>query len=256
MKGPVRAKKHLGQHFLRNENVAKAIVEGLPASVDDAVVIEVGPGDGVLSKYLLVRYSNVRLFDVDEESIQYLKRQFPMHVDQIYLQDFLSYDLSGPHWIIGNFPYNISSQIVFKILDHRDDVSGMVGMFQKEVAQRIASKEGSKVYGILSVLTQLYFEVEYLFDVEALNFDPPPKVVSGVIRMTKKKDVTIECDEKQLFSLVKRSFNQRRKMLRKSLKDLIPEQVPEYLVPFLTLRPEQLSPNDFITLTRALAPSK
>ncbi|NQV53326.1 MAG: 16S rRNA (adenine(1518)-N(6)/adenine(1519)-N(6))-dimethyltransferase RsmA [Flavobacteriales bacterium] len=255
MAGPVRAKKHLGQHFLRDEEVAKAIVDALPPLKEEQL-IEIGPGDGVLSKYLLERYPKVKLFDVDLESIAHLKEHFPMHRDQVIAQDFLQYDIEGPHAIIGNFPYNISSQIVFKMLERRTEVTCLVGMFQKEVAQRIASKEGSRVYGILSVLTQAFYDVEYLFTVDARSFEPAPKVESGVLRMIRKDQIDLACDEKQFFSIVKRGFNQRRKMIRKSLKDLIPDPVPPSIEKYLTMRPEQLHYSDFVTLTLALAPSK
>lgn len=255
MRGPVRAKKHLGQHFLRNEEVAIAIVDALPKLTDEQL-IEIGPGDGVLSKYLLERYPSVKLFDVDLESIAHLKQQYPMHRDQVIAQDFLHYKIEGLHAIIGNFPYNISSQIVFRILENRTDVTAMVGMFQKEVAERIASDKGSRVYGILSVLTQAFYDVEYLFTVDERSFEPPPKVKSGVLRMTRKENISLDCDERQFFSIVKRAFNQRRKMIRKSLRDIIPDPVPNSIEQYLTLRPEQLHFSDFVTLTRALTPSK
>lgn len=255
MAGPVRAKKHLGQHFLRDEGVAKRIVDALEAA-PFSTLVEVGPGDGVLSKYLFDRYDQVELYDVDLESIAHLKQHFPLRADQIKEQDFLKAKLQSDQAVIGNFPYNISSQIVFKILENRSDVPIMVGMFQKEVAERIAADPGSKTYGILSVLTQAYYHVEYLFTVPPQAFEPPPKVDSGVLRMVRKDQIELDCDEERLFNLVKRSFNQRRKMIRKSLRDLIPEEPTEALKPFLTMRPEQLSFNDFILLTRLLAEVK
>jgi 16S rRNA (adenine1518-N6/adenine1519-N6)-dimethyltransferase len=255
MAGPVKAKKHLGQHFLRNEEVALNIVEAMPQTGQEQV-IEIGPGDGVLSKYLFDRHANVKLFDIDMESIQYLKKRFPMQMDQVHAQDFLSYSIIEPTHVIGNFPYNISSQIVFKLLEQRDQVLSMVGMFQKEVAERIASKEGNKVYGILSVLTQAFFDVEYLFTVEEGDFDPPPKVKSGVIRMTRKENQQLDCDEAFFFQVVKRSFNQRRKMIRKSLRDLIGNEPSSELEPFLTRRPEELHFTEFVALTKALSARK
>lgn len=255
MANPVKAKKALGQHFLRDEVVAKKIVDALP-DAGESLVIEIGPGDGVLSKYLFERHKKLLLFDVDHESISYLKQRYPMHTDQIKLQDFLKWTFDRESLIIGNFPYNISSQIVFKVIEHRAFVPFLVGMFQKEVAERIASPSGSKVYGILSVLTQLFYDVEYLFTVDELCFDPPPKVKSGVISLRRKPNLELDCDYKMFVSIVKRSFNQRRKMLRKSLKDLINEDNIGLIELYLTLRPEQLDYTDFIELTKALSPSK
>ena len=250
----VKPKKHLGQHFLRNEDVALRIVDALKTEPDE-LIIEVGPGDGVLSKHLLERHKNIILLDVDLESIDHLKDEFPFHRDKIIFQDFLAFPVEKPSVVIGNFPYNISSQIVFKIIDDRQRVRSMVGMFQKEVAERIASGPGSKVYGISRVLTQAYYDVDYLFTVEAREFDPPPKVQSGVIRLT-RKGVDLDCDEKAFKSIVKRSFNQRRKMLRKSLKDLITEEIASKIEEYLTQRPEQLSVADFVRLVNVLTPPK
>lgn len=255
MAGPVRAKKHLGQHFLRHDPTAQRIVDGL-ASLNFNALVEVGPGDGVLSDKLFGKYSNLSLYDVDSESVAYLKSKYPEKEAYILELDFLGAPLPNEVAIIGNFPYNISSQIVFKILADREKVTGMVGMFQKEVAERIASPPGSKVYGILSVLTQAFYEVEYLFTVAATCFEPPPKVESGVIRMKRKEHINLACDERFFFQIVKRAFNQRRKMLRKSLKELIPENAPVEVIPYLTERPEQLTFNDFIVLAKALGPPK
>jgi 16S rRNA (adenine1518-N6/adenine1519-N6)-dimethyltransferase len=255
MAGPVRAKKHLGQHFLRDENVALRIVDALQDTEFEHLV-EVGPGDGVLSKYLFERYPDVVLFDVDQESIVHLKQTYPLKADQIMEQDFLRAELQDGQAVIGNFPYNISSQIVFKILEDRAKVAVMVGMFQKEVAERIAAPPGSRTYGILSVLTQAYYEVSYLFTVPPQAFEPPPKVDSGVLMMVRKPQIALDCDEGEFFSLVKRAFNQRRKMIRKSLRDLMPDDPSPELEPFLTKRPEQLSFNDFIQLTQLLAEVK
>lgn len=255
MASPVRAKKHLGQHFLRDENIALKIVDSL-LQITAESVIEIGPGDGVLSKHLFERYKDLSLFDIDQESIDYLKRTYPMHVDKIKFQDFLHWQVEGDVAVIGNFPYNISSQIVFKIIENKHNVVGMVGMFQKEVAERIASKKGSRVYGIMSVLTQAYYDVEYLFTVDAQAFEPPPKVQSGVIILKRKEKLKLDCDEKAFKSIVKRAFNQRRKMLRKSLKDLINPENSGLIEPYLTMRPEQLDYTEFVELTNALAPLK
>jgi len=249
----VRAKKHLGQHFLRDEDAALRIVEGID-SLNPEHVIEIGPGDGVLSKYLFERYKNLELFDVDVESIQFLKDKYPIHRDKIKLQDFLQSTIDKDCVIIGNFPYNISSQIVFKILDNKERVEGMVGMFQKEVGERIVSPPGNRDYGILSVFTQAYYDVEYLFTVDENAFDPPPKVKSGVIRLIRKESLELGCDEKKFRSIVKRAFNQRRKMLRKSLRDLINESNEASIEKYLTLRPERLSWEDFVILTNCLMP--
>lgn len=251
MKGPVKAKKHLGQHFLRDENVASKIVESLPKNGFDEVV-EIGPGDGVLSKYLLEQFTEVRFFDVDAESIAHLKTTYPLHRDKFLLQDFIAYTPTKQTAVIGNFPYNISSQIVFKILDHKALFPVMVGMFQKEVAERIASKPGTKDYGILSVLTQAYFDVDYLFTVNEHVFDPPPKVKSGVILMKRKAELNLDCDEKFFKSIVKKAFNQRRKMLRNSIKEFLNEENVKIVSRYLEKRPEQLHFTDFVALTQAL----
>ncbi|MEX2595446.1 MAG: 16S rRNA (adenine(1518)-N(6)/adenine(1519)-N(6))-dimethyltransferase RsmA [Salibacteraceae bacterium] len=252
MAGPVKAKKHLGQHFLRNEQIAIQIVNALDIDLNSKV-LEIGPGDGVLSKHLLERFTDIQLLDIDDESIAYLKAEFPIHRDKVIHQDFLKLNISESVFVIGNFPYNISSQIVFKILENRVCVLGMVGMFQKEVAERIAAPPGSRTYGILSVLTQAFYKVDYLFSVDEHCFEPPPKVKSGVLKMMRKEQIELNCDERMFFSIVKRAFNQRRKMIRKSLKDLIPENGDKSIEDYLTMRPEQLGFEDFIVLTRALS---
>ncbi|NLN32870.1 MAG: 16S rRNA (adenine(1518)-N(6)/adenine(1519)-N(6))-dimethyltransferase RsmA [Flavobacteriaceae bacterium] len=245
----VKAKKHLGQHFLKDENVAKQIVEALSWNGYENV-LEIGPGMGVLTKYLIQEKKNVSVVEIDTESVEYLNKNYPDL--PIFAEDFLKMNLSErfhhqPISILGNFPYNISSQIVFKVIEDRVLVPEMVGMFQKEVAERISAKEGSKVYGILSVLTQAYYKAEYLFTVDENVFNPPPKVKSGVIRLTRFRE-KLEINEKLFFTVVKLAFNQRRKTLRNALKSLnIDEDKIEDNL--LNLRAEQLSVDRFIELT-------
>jgi 16S rRNA (adenine1518-N6/adenine1519-N6)-dimethyltransferase len=261
----VKAKKHLGQHFLTDEGIAKNIADALTENGYDNV-LEIGPGMGVLTKYLLQKKSKVTVIELDRESIAYLRDTFPLeHVKlntskdqfEIIEGDFLKKDLSEIFKkkqvaIIGNFPYNISTQIVFKAIENREFVPEFAGMFQKEVAQRIAEKEGSKVYGILSVLTQAFFDVEYLFTVPPKVFNPPPKVDSGVIRFIRKKDYSLPVDEKLFFRVVKTAFNQRRKMLRSSLKSFnLSDSLKEE--PIFAKRPEQLSVQQFFELTEKIA---
>jgi len=261
----VRAKKHLGQHFLKDENVAKKIADTLMGGAYENV-LEVGPGMGVLTKYLLEKDKKITVFELDSESVSYLQDDFKKeHIKldtseenfRIIEGDFLKQNLetlfnNQPFAIIGNFPYNISTQIVFRAIENRNLVPEFSGMFQKEVAQRIAEKEGSKVYGILSVLTQAFFDVEYLFTVPPEVFNPPPKVDSGVIRLTRKKDFTLPVDEKLFFRVVKTAFNQRRKMLRGSLKSFnLSDTLKEDTI--FAMRPEQLSVNDFVKLTQKIA---
>jgi 16S rRNA (adenine1518-N6/adenine1519-N6)-dimethyltransferase len=261
----VKAKKHLGQHFLTDESIAKDIADALSGiGYDD--VLEIGPGMGVLTKYLLPKKAKVTVMELDRESVAYLNDTFPLEnlkLDtskehfNIIEGDFLKKSIQNIFnkkqvAIIGNFPYNISTQIVFKAIENRKYVTEFAGMFQKEVAKRIAEKEGSKVYGLLSVLTQAFFDVEYLFTVPPSVFNPPPKVDSGVIRLVRKKDFSLPVDEKLFFIVVKAAFNQRRKMLRSSLKSFnLSDALKEE--PFFTKRPEQLSVNEFIELTKKLA---
>lgn len=254
-KHSVRAKKHLGQHFLTDENIAKRIADTLQGE-GYKHVLEIGPGMGVMTKYLLDKDYKLSIIDLDEESIDYLKKHYnELEVNIIY-GDFLKYPLEelfeGKQYaIIGNFPYNISTQIVFKTLEHKHLIQEFSGMFQKEVAQRICSKEGSKVYGILSVLTQVFYEAEYLFTVPPTVFFPPPKVDSGVLRLTRKENLKLSCSEKMLFRVVKLAFQQRRKTLRNSLKPLqLSDGFRED--PIFNQRPEQISPEAFIELTRRI----
>jgi len=261
----VRAKKHLGQHFLTDENIAKKIGDTLTLQNYDQV-LEIGPGMGVLTKYLLRNILPVTVMDLDTESIEYLQTSFKQeHINldtssnhfTILEGDFLKQDLpvlfkQKQTAITGNFPYNISSQIVFKAIENRDFIPEFTGMFQKEVAQRIAEKEGSKTYGILSVLTQTFYDAEYLFTVPPTVFNPPPKVDSGVIRLVRKKDYSLPVDEKLFFRVVKTAFNQRRKMLRSSLKSLnLSGDLKEDAI--FAMRPEQLSVDQFINLTQKIA---
>lgn len=244
----VAPKKHLGQHFLTDDNIAKRI--GNLITDDCRNVIEVGPGKGILTKFLLEKDINLKAIDLDLESVEYLQEHYPQHSDKIIFGDFLKMDLSqlfeGQCFqIIGNYPYNISSQILFKALEYKDKVDCISGMFQKEVAQRIITQPGSKVYGILSVLMQTWYNCEYCFTVNEGSFFPPPKVKSGVIRLTRNNVSDIGVDEKLYIEIIKTSFNQRRKTLRNSLKSF---NLPD--MDMLNKRPEVLSPQDFIELTR------
>lgn len=251
----VRAKKHLGQHFLKDESIAKKIAETLSLE-GYSKVLEIGPGMGVMTKYLLEMPIETYVVEIDTESVAYLKTHYPGLNGRIIGEDFLRYDLKEIFGdeeiaIVGNFPYNISSQIVFKVLEMRKYIPEFSGMFQKEVAERICEKEGSKVYGILSVLTQAFYDTEYLFTVSEHVFNPPPKVKSGVMRMRRKEHYTLPCDEKLFFNVVKTAFNQRRKTLRNSLKPIgIPDNIKEDKI--FDLRPEQLSVAQFIELTQKL----
>jgi 16S rRNA (adenine1518-N6/adenine1519-N6)-dimethyltransferase len=261
----VRAKKHLGQHFLTDDTIAKKITDSLTEKGYNHV-LEIGPGMGVLTKYLLEKNPKLTVMEIDSHSVRYLKETFPLeHLKLNTTQekfsvlegDFLKHQISQLFnkeqvAIIGNFPYNISTQIVFKAIENREYVPEFAGMFQKEVAMRIAEKEGSKVYGILSVLTQAFYDVEYLFTVPPTVFNPPPKVDSGVIRFIRKENYTLPVDEKLFFRVVKTAFNQRRKMLRGSLKSFnLSDSLKED--PIFTKRPEQLSVQEFINLTEKIA---
>jgi 16S rRNA (adenine1518-N6/adenine1519-N6)-dimethyltransferase len=254
--GNVKPKKHLGQHFLVDQNIAIKIVEQLsmPNGVKD--VLEIGPGMGVLTQYL-IKHPEYRttVIDIDRESIAYLKEHFPTLEDRIISADFLRTDLSqlfpGPFAIIGNFPYNISSQIFFKVLEHRDVVPEVVCMIQKEVAERIAAPPGSKTYGILSVLLQAYYTIQYNFTVSEHVFHPKPKVKSAVISLVRNEVKNLACDEKLFVQVVKLSFGTRRKTLRNSLRsyNLPPESSA---LPVFDKRAEQLSVQDFIELTQLI----
>ncbi|MDT0557838.1 16S rRNA (adenine(1518)-N(6)/adenine(1519)-N(6))-dimethyltransferase RsmA [Ichthyenterobacterium sp. W332] len=251
----VKAKKHLGQHFLRDENIAKKIADSLSLN-NYSKVLEIGPGMGVLTKYLLEKDVETYVIEIDTESVDYLKSHYLNLAPRIIEKDFLKYNLNDvfnneSFAIIGNFPYNISSQILFKTLEIRDQIPEFSGMFQKEVAKRICEKEGSKTYGILSVLTQAFYEAEYLFTVPPSVFNPPPKVDSGVLKLTRKENYTLPCDEALFFKVVKTSFQQRRKTLRNSLKTFnLSDNLKANSI--FGQRPEQLSVSEFIELTQLI----
>jgi 16S rRNA (adenine1518-N6/adenine1519-N6)-dimethyltransferase len=248
----VKAKKHLGQHFLKDEGVAKNIADTLQLKGYEDI-LEIGPGMGVLTKYLLEKPVTTYVVEIDNESVEYLEAHYSKLLGKIISKDFLKYDINeifeGKQFaIIGNFPYNISTQIVFKALELRNQVPEFSGMFQKEVAQRICEKKGTKAYGILSVLVQAFYDAEYLFTVDENVFIPPPKVKSGVLRLTRKENFTLPCSEKMFFRVVKTGFQQRRKTLRNSLKTMnLSDELRQDTI--FDLRPEQLSVADFINIT-------
>ena len=256
VKSEVRAKKALGQHFLVDLNIARKICDSLSGGTDDAPdkVLELGPGMGVLTRFLLQRNDvEVHAAEIDSESVVYLQSHYPQLGDRLVEGDFLKMDLRkmfpGGVRVIGNFPYNISSQIFFKVLEYRDLIPECVGMIQKEVAVRLAEGPGSKEYGILSVLLQAWYDIEYLFTVNETVFNPPPKVKSAVIRLRRNKVERLDCDERLFVRVVKASFNQRRKMLRNSLRAAFGDFGGEEH-PFFSKRAEQLSVADFVELTR------
>jgi 16S rRNA (adenine1518-N6/adenine1519-N6)-dimethyltransferase len=242
-------KKSLGQHFLKNESVIQKIVESLSSHSFNNLV-EVGPGAGALTKELIkIKDINFLAVELDEEKVVYLKNQYPILADKIISKSFLDIEMpfNVPFTVIGNFPYNISTQILFKILDWKESVPVIIGMFQKEVAERVASPSGSKVYGVISVFMQAYYDVEYLFDVAPDCFNPPPKVMSGVIRLTKKQTPLVVKSERAFWVLVKTAFNQRRKTLRNALKgQFSPEELQKDI---FNRRAETLSVEEFASLT-------
>lgn len=252
----VRPKKNLGQHFLTDLNIAKAIADTVD-TCPEIPVLEIGPGMGVLTQYLVTKDRLVRAVEIDKESVAYLNENFPILRDNIIPDDFLKMDLNslfdGKQFVLtGNYPYDISSQIFFKMLDYKDLIPCCTGMIQREVALRIASAPGCKAYGILSVLIQAWYDVEYLFTVDENVFNPPPKVKSAVIRMTRNATTDLGCDENLFKRVVKTVFNQRRKMLRVSLRQLFsnkPASAEFYSQDIMTRRPEQLSVAEFVTLT-------
>lgn len=260
----VRPKKNLGQHFLNDENIAAEIAatispQSLPSGHPEwgtMPVMEVGPGMGVLTKYLIADGRDVTAIELDSESVRYLARVYPDL--KVIEADFLRLDLASvvtpPFALIGNYPYNISSQIFFKVLETPDEIPVVAGMLQKEVAERICSRPGSKVYGILSVLLQAWYDCEYLFNVEPYVFTPPPKVRSGVIRLTRNSRTDLGCDPAFFKTVVKTAFGQRRKTLRNSLSSLIPAASPALDSPFMKERPERLSVEQFVELTNLIRP--
>ena len=249
----VTPKKSLGQHFLNDISIAKKIVESLSPCQN---ILEIGPGTGILTQFLIKKNNNLKLVEIDNESVSYLISELKIDKNIIYNQDFLNLNLSklfenNNFSIIGNFPYNISSQIVFKIIENRKLISEMCGMFQYEVAERICKNEGSKKYGIISVITQAFFETKLLFEVSNNFFSPPPKVNSAVILLKRKRNLKIDCDEKLFFKIVKLSFQQRRKTLRNSLKQInLTENLREHII--FDKRPEQLSIDQFVDLTNLI----
>lgn len=255
MTNQVRAKKHLGQHFLTDLNIARKIATSL--QIDTKMpVLEVGPGMGVLTQFLLQETNiDLSVVEIDTESVEYLHQHYPTL--PVIEGDFLKLDLkkiyNGPFCVVGNFPYNISSQIFFKVLEYKDQIPCTVGMIQKEVAERMAVGPGSKTYGILSVLLQAYFDIEYLFTVNENVFNPPPKVKSAVIRLTRNSRTDIGCNPKLFVTVVKTAFNQRRKQMRNSLKPLLGKDNPVFASPIFDDRPEQLSVDAFIELTNLVA---
>jgi 16S rRNA (adenine1518-N6/adenine1519-N6)-dimethyltransferase len=265
----VSPKKHLGQHFLKDENIAKKIVGSLVGKEKYKTIIEVGAGTGVLTKYLLLdKGFEICVVEIDRESVAFLKKTFPQLEKKIIEKDFLKFNTdwlpanfsSQSFGVIGNFPYNISTQILFKVLEYRNQIPEVVGMFQKEVAERIASPPGNKTYGILSVLMQAFYKIEYLFTVNPQVFVPPPHVKSGVIRLTRNNVQQLDCDEKLFFKVVKAGFNQRRKTLRNALaafgvksQELEGRSQQAGEKKILDKRAEQLSVKDFVELTKAIS---
>lgn len=255
-KDKVRAKKRLGQHFLKNEDIARQIAEAV--TTPNASVLEIGPGMGVLTQFLLQQpFKDFSVIELDEESVAYLQEHFPQLGDNLIAGDFLRFDLGARYpdkfVIVGNFPYNISSQILFKMLDYKDQAVELVGMFQKEVGERITATAGKKQYGIVSVLLQAYYDTEYLFTVGENEFNPPPKVKSAVVRVVRNFDKKLNCDDDKFKLVVKTAFNYRRKTLRNALQTL---SFPAEFVasdPIFTKRAEQLSIEDYERLANMLA---
>ena len=254
----MKAKKSFGQHFLNSEAVANKIADRLTANKDTDMVLAIGPGRGMLTKYLLDKPYQLFAVEADRDMVTYLKFAYPKLTPTLIPDDVLKVRLEqhfdDQFYVIGNFPYNISSQILIKVIKYRDRVPELVGMFQKEVAERVAAKPGSKTYGVISVLVQAFFKCEYLFTVERGSFTPPPKVLSGVIRLTRFRD-ELDVDYGDFKAVVKIAFNQRRKMLRNTLKPLFPNEAIAHL-DLLEKRPEQLSVDDFIALTKIYATYK
>jgi len=249
----VKPKKALGQHFLKDLKIAQRIADTM-ANYKELPLLEVGPGTGVLTRPLLDTGHNLTVVEIDNESVAFLNQHFPELKGKTIQGDFLRMDLKelfdGPFCIIGNYPYNISSQIFFKVLENKDSIPCCSGMLQKEVAERLAAGPGSKTYGIISVLLQAWYDVEFLFSVGPEVFDPPPKVNSAVIRITRNQVKSLDCDEILFKKVVKTSFNQRRKTLRNSMKPLLGKDYKDYSLPIFDKRPEQLSVQQFVELTK------
>jgi 16S rRNA (adenine1518-N6/adenine1519-N6)-dimethyltransferase len=253
----IQAKKSYGQHFLKDDEIAGRIAGSLRHVGPNGKVLEIGPGMGMLTKFLLAcpDYETYAV-EADPDMVAYLHQHYPALTDRLFLKDFLEMDLrtvfgDQQFSLIGNFPYNISSQILFRLLDYRTQIPEMVGMFQKEVAERVVSKPGGRAYGIPSVLVQAFYDTEYLFTVDPQSFNPPPQVTSAVIRLTRKDKLTLDCDEGLFKQVVKVAFNQRRKMLRNTLKPFFP---PELLMedPFFQKRPEELGWEEFVRLAKLI----
>lgn len=246
----VRPKKYLGQHFLNDPNIARKIAGSIAGN--PKAILEVGPGTGALTRHLLERFPQLKVLEVDAEAIEYLKNQHILPLENIIAADFLTYDLGSVltegSCIVGNFPYNISSQIFFKILDHKHLVEQVVGMVQYEVAERLAAPPGSKQYGILSVLLAAFYRIELLFKVPPSVFFPPPKVNSAVIRLIRNQRQQLPCNEANFRFVVKTAFGQRRKMLRNSLRSIFPQEL--LMQPLFEKRPEQVTLDEFIELAR------
>ena len=256
MKSDVRPKKFLGQHFLTDMSIAQRIADTVDAC-PDLPVLEVGPGTGVLTQFLMQKERELKVVEIDRESVPYLKEHFPTLASQVIEADFLTTDLHAlfdgrPFVLTGNYPYNISSQIFFRMLEHRDLIPCCTGMIQKEVAERLAAAPGSKAYGVLSVLVQAWYDVEYLFTVSETVFNPPPKVKSAVVRLTRNKRENLGCDEQLFRHIVKTVFTMRRKMMRNGMKQLLGAGHPMLTDPFFNRRPEQVSVEEFIQLTNNL----
>jgi 16S rRNA (adenine1518-N6/adenine1519-N6)-dimethyltransferase len=252
----IRPKKSLGQHFLKDLSVAERIAGVIPQN-PELPVLEIGPGTGILTRFILENKRQLTVVELDKESVVYLNAHYPeLQQGRIIEADFLQLDLHPlfpvPFAVIGNYPYNISTQIVFKVIDYKDKIPFCAGMLQKEVAERLAAKPGKKAYGIITVLLQAWYDVEYLFTVEPEVFDPPPKVKSAVIQMTRNQRTELNCDETLFKTVVKTAFNRRRKTLRNSLKPLLGENNAIAALPVFDKRPEQLSVEDFIDLTNRI----
>jgi 16S rRNA (adenine1518-N6/adenine1519-N6)-dimethyltransferase len=251
----IRPKKALGQHFLKDWTVAEKIA-GTLSVCPELPVLEVGPGTGVLTQFLLKDKRDLTVIELDSESVKYLQEHYPELDGRIIEEDFLKIALndlfSGPFCVIGNYPYNISSQIFFKVLDYKDQIPCCSGMLQKEVAERLAAKPGKKAYGIITVLLNVWYDIEYLFTVEPEVFDPPPKVRSAVIRMTRNSRNELGCDESLFKTVVKTAFNQRRKTMRNSLKSLLGKENAILTHPVFDKRPEQLSVEEFVSLIKEM----